>query len=396
MEPETFTSFREWLISHERQTPERASVIAANLRKAQTLLSGTAVYKGQTLFLNLYKDLKGVNSCRPEYWNEKMKPILERTRKIFRYTITAPDLIGTYNEYKGNKKSLINNIQTAIISYFRFLSGRYECFNLSDVQETILKLYNESESKDIPKAVKGLANWNPVEECLDATKKRGLFTWLGWKFHNSGLSGMLRKYGATIFSQGDEQLVQMPMAQFEKFIKAYEQAVGRELPPDIYKNCSFIRDLPRGFDCLSPVKETIGRTIQLYVGNEKLDFDEIETLKVDLGTDTIIIEDLYEREFSIKVPVLSGREPEKRKLSYRINNLLPIDQQASILSELREKCSLIHKGLEQFISYRPRTKVEKQEAVRTVNADNVFEAANSALELLIRYSSHVRVYLVIE
>lgn len=287
---ETFTSFKEWLIHFEGVTPERAKVQASNLRFAEKCLGQTRIFEDACIH-ELYRQL--LEAYNPIKF-EACKPIvLTSIAKIFRYAIVEPELMSTYKDENASEKRL-KEIQTALINYFKFLSHRFVELKLEDIQGVLQEL------DKAPSVVKRLTKWKPEAKLPKESSAAGkMFTWMGWKFHNLGLSALFRKFKITVLPQGDEEMIQIPMAQFHRFLEEYMAGHKVSALADIYSKESFILNKSTEQCVVLTFDEAIGRSMHLYAGEEELHFNDVENLSVDAQCGILKIATYYYKGCSI-------------------------------------------------------------------------------------------------
>lgn len=388
---ETFTSFKEWLISHEGIAPARAKVIASNLRFAQNCLGSTYVYEGkQNIISSLYSLLIDANRYSGDTLQEKLSVFLTASGKLYKYSIIEYDEIRTYGE-KGISEKRLNEIKTAFIKYFQFLSCRFECLRLSDIQKKLQEYDSDS------KVVKSLTKWDPnVKISKKQSNTAKFFSWLGWRFHNMGLSSIFRKFGASVFSQGDEEFVQIPMTQFHKFMEAYGELYKNGLLSDIYKGSSFIVDNSSDYTRILSFDDVMGSSLHLFGGSKELDFKSVKSMQVDVNTGNLIVDYENHQIISIQLPIISGRKPRYRKLSFRTTFDMPVGARAGLLSEIRNECAVIRDCLEEFCKVDICNRQTLYIAIEKVDTQRTIQAANNAYTLLRHFASLLRIDLVIE
>lgn len=388
---ETFTSFKEWLISHEGIAPARAKVIASNLRFAQKCLENTRYYSGRrNLISSLYSTLIDISRYSGNTLQEKLSDFIISSGELYNHSLVKYDEIYTYKDEAISEKRL-NEIKTAFIKYFQFLSCRFDCFSLSDIQKKLL-MYDPKS-----KVIKSLTKWDPCEKVNKRlSNPSNMFSWLGWKFHNMGLSSVFRKFGATVFAKGDEEFVQIPMEQFNKFMEAYGKLYKAGAISDIYKSSSFIKDDSSAYPRILSFDDVMGLSIHLFAGNQKLDFNAVKSMQIDVNTGKIMIDYGNHNIVSIPLPIISGRKPRYRKLSFKTTNKLPIGMQADLLSEIRTECKVISDCLDGFDKVEVSNRQSLYEAIEMVDVIKTVNAANNAYTLLRHFASLLRIDLVIE
>ena len=388
---ETFTSFKEWLISHEGIAPARAKVIASNLRFAQKCLENTRYYSGRrNLISSLYSALIDISRYSGDTLQEKLSDFIISSGELYNHSLVKYDEIYTYKDEAISEKRL-NEIKTAFIKYFQFLSCRFDCFSLSDIQKKLL-MYDPKS-----KVIKTLTKWDPCEKVNKRlSNPSNMFSWLGWKFHNMGLSSVFRKFGATVFAKGDEEFVQIPMEQFNKFMEAYGKLYKAGAISDIYKSSSFIKDDSSAYPRILSFDYVMGLSIHLFAGNQKLDFNAVKSMQIDVNTGKIMIDYGNHNIESIPLPIISGRKPRYRKLSFKTTSKLPIGMQADLLSEIRTECKVISDCLDGFDKVEVSNRQSLYEAIEMVDVIKTVNAANNAYTLLRHLASSLRIDLVIE
>ena len=388
---ETFTSFKEWLISHEGIAPARAKVIVSNLRYAQKCLEKTRYYRGEhNLISSLYPKLLDINRYSGDTLKEKLSDFIISSGQLYDYSVVNYGEIYTYKDEAISEKRL-NEIKTAFIKYFQFLSCRFDCFNLNDMQKKLLTYDTKS------KVVKSLTKWDPnVKISKKQSNTAKFFSWLGWRFHNMGLSSIFRKFGASVFSQGDEEFVQIPMTQFHKFMEAYGELYKNGLLSDIYKGSSFIVDNSSDYTRILSFDDVMGSSLHLFVGSKELDFKSVKSMQVDVNTGNLIVDYENHQVIPIQLPIISGRKPRYRKLSFRTTFDMPVGAQAGLLSEIRNECAVLRDCLEEFTKVDICNRQSLYMAIEMVDTQRTIQAANNAYTLLRHFASLLRIDLVIE
>lgn len=391
---DTFISFKEWLIYFEKEETRRADVKVSLLRKAEKELKR----KGLDIH-SLYKALVEISIYKKgEILDRKMSLCISNVCDIYSAYFFLPKVDATpsvkksasLNKVDKTTETAVMNARTAFIDYLHFLSNRFPGFDLKRVQEELLKI-------DDSKAIKGLTKWDPHEKSVKKPSKTGkIYKWLGWAFHNKGLSALFRKFGATVFSAGDEELVQIPMAQFHKFMEAYVDLYKAGNFADIYKNSSFIlNETDDEFHILS-FEEIMGQSIHLYAGNQELNFQEVKSMEADTYKGILTVDHVYYGETAIPLPIISGRKDRYRKLSYRTTCSVPILEQAQILSEIRKECRVISECLSEFSKRCNTSQDLSYEDFELVDVKRTVEAANNAFTLLRHFATLLRIDLMIE
>lgn len=382
---EEFQGFFEWLVCSCRISKERAHPIVSDIRYIEDILPRLSTFMMypslddnstmKDILRETYDDLSQTAKLSKKYIPSRVNKIKKRIGDVFRAVVTEYKKHNALRELPAGR---IRNFQTALTYYIKFLEDMFGLFSYDELCE-------EGHIKPKRRNKSVLNDSERIDPVL----------------FQKGIIRLMLKF-KSIFSEGDNKMVSIPLDSFQKILEEYMTIQGHT-SKDILIGKSFIIGSP---SYLNYDWELVAaNAIDLKCGGKPIECDRVKNLELIYNDGIIGLEVKYINpsciEF-IKIPVLSARRPEHLEIGIRVNRRIEVSLEQEILSQLRGMCARLQEMLKPVKKEMSALKsgTEKESAIwriaERVEMSEFIKIGVEALHIVREYAKNFEIQLVAE